>query len=145
MHRDPASSKCKVMPLGRWIGTLEQEDIPLPYLKLTDHLDYLGVKFYAKYATTRKENGEILKKKVKDQIGSWKAGKFLPLTSRPWSINSYCLSKLWYRTACLDLIISDSTAITSSIKGWLYQDLLEKRQDIMVYRQPSMVALGSTM
>ena len=40
LHRDPASNKCKVMPLGRWIGTLEQENIPLPYLKLTDHLDY---------------------------------------------------------------------------------------------------------
>ena len=103
LHRDPDTDKCKVLLLGRWKGVLQQEDIPLPYLKITDHLDYLGCKLYSDYTATRKVNGEILRKKVKDQIGSWKAGKFLPLTSRPWSINCYCLSKLWYRTSCVDL------------------------------------------
>ena len=103
LHRDPASNKCKVLALGRWKGTLTQEDIPLPYLKLTDHLDYLGCRLYANYNATRRENGEILKQRVKDQVGSWKSGKFLPITSRPWSLNTYCLSKLWYRTGCLDM------------------------------------------
>ena len=79
---------------------------------------------------------------MRDQIGSWKAGKFLALTSRPWSINSYCLSKLWYRTACIDLRAGDSDAITSNIKGWLYQDLLEKPQEMMIYRQPDQGGLG---
>ena len=142
LHRDPASNKCKMLPLGRWKGTLEQEDVPLPYLKLTDHLDYLGCKLYANYNTTRRENGEILKKKVKDQIGSWKSGKFLPLTSRPWSINIYCYSKLWYRTSCLDLRVGDSTAITSSVKGWLFQDMLEKPQEMVTYRQAELGGLG---
>ena len=116
LHRDPASNKCKVLALGRWKGTLQQEDIPLPYLKLTDHLDYLGCILYANYCATRRENGEILKKKVKDLIGSWKSGKFLPLTSRPWSLNTYCLTKLWYRTGCLDMRIGDSSGITSSAR-----------------------------
>ena len=141
MHRDPASNKCKMMALGRWKGTLTQEDIPLPYLKLSDHLDYLGCKLYANYTKTRQQNGEILKKKVKDQLGSWKAGKFLPLTSRPWSINTYCLSKCWYKTGCLDLRLGDSTAITSNVKGWLYQDMLEKPQEMMMYRQVHNVKL----
>ena len=30
-----------MLALGRWKGTLVQEDIPLPYLKLTANLDYL--------------------------------------------------------------------------------------------------------
>ena len=60
------SKMCKMLALGRWKGTLEQEDIPLPYLKLTDHLDYLGVRLFANYSATRRENGEILKKKVKE-------------------------------------------------------------------------------
>ena len=30
LHRDPASNKCKMLALGRWKGTLQQEDIPLP-------------------------------------------------------------------------------------------------------------------
>ena len=135
LHRDPASNKCKFLPLGRWKGTLEQEDIPLPYLKLTDHLDFLGCKLFANYNATRRENGEILKKKVKDKINKWKSGKFMPLTLRPWSLNTYCLSKLWYRTACVDLRVGDSNTITSSIKGWLYQDLLIKPQEIMMFRQ----------
>ena len=142
LHRNPATEKCKVMVMGRWKGTLQQEDIPLPYLKLTDHLDYLGCKLYATYSATRKENGDILKKKVKDQLAGWKAGKFLPLTSRPWSLNTYCLSKLWYKTGCIDLRIGDSNTITSSVKGWLYQDLLQKPQEMMAYRQVELGGLG---
>ena len=142
LHRDPDTEKCKVMVLGRWKGTLQQEDIPLPYLKLTDHLDYLGCKQYSNYTVTRRENGEILKKKVKDQMSSWKAGKFLPLTSRPWSLNCYCFSKLWYRTGCIDLRIGDINAITSLAKGWMYQDLLQKPQEMMAYRQIELGGLG---
>ena len=62
--------KCKVLLLGRWKGVLQQEDIPLPYLKITDHLDYLGVKLYADYSTTRRVNGEPMQKIVKDQMNS---------------------------------------------------------------------------
>ena len=89
LHRDPASNTCKMLALGRLKGTLEQEDIPLPYLKLTYHLDYLGVRLYSNYNATRRENREILKQRVKGRIGSWKSGKFLPLTSIPWSINTF--------------------------------------------------------
>ena len=142
LHRNPASNKCKVLLLGRWKGTLQQEDIPLPYLKVTDHLDFLGCKLFANYCATRRENGEILKKKVKDQIGSWKSGKFLQLTSRPWSLNSYCLPKLWYRTGCIDLRVGDSSAITSTIKSWLFQDMLEKPQEMVTFRQVELGGLG---
>jgi hypothetical protein len=105
-------------------------------------LDYLGCKLFANYNATRRENGEILKQKVKDQIGSWRSGKFLPLTSRPWSLNTYCLPKSWYRTACLDLRVGDSAAITSSVKSWLYQDMLEKPQEQVMYRQVNLGGLG---
>ena len=142
LHRNPASNKCKVLALGRWKGTLQQEDIPLPYLKLTDHLDFLGCKLYANYSASRRENGEILKKKVKDLIGFWKTGKFLPLTSRPWSINTFCLPKLWYKTGCLDIRVGDSSAITSTIKSWLFQDMLEKPQEMVTYRQVGLGGLG---
>ena len=97
---------------------------------------------YANYGVTRRENGEILKNKVKIKINSWKAGKFMPLTLRPWSINTFCLSKLWYRTACLDLRVGDSTAIASSVKSWLYQDLLIKPQEMIMYREVSEGGLG---
>ena len=142
LHRNPDTNKCKILALGRWKGTLQQEDIPLPHLKLTDHLDYLGVQLYADYSKTRKANGEALQNKVKDKINSWKSGKFLPLTSRPWSLNSFCLSKLWYRTACIDLRIGDSDTIQSSIKSWLYQDMILKPQEMVLYRPTSLGGLG---
>ena len=142
LHRNPVSNKCKILTLSRWKCTLEQEDIPLSYLKITDHLDFLGVKLYATYSNTRRENGEILKKRIRDKIGSWKAGKFLPLTSRPWSLNTYSLPKLWYKTSCIDLRVGDSDAITSSIKGWLYQDMLLKPPEMMMYRPVELGGLG---
>ena len=32
LHCDPASKKCKFLPLARWRGTLHEEDIPCPYM-----------------------------------------------------------------------------------------------------------------
>ena len=34
LHCDPASKKFKLLPLARWRGTLQQDDIPCPY----DHI-----------------------------------------------------------------------------------------------------------
>ena len=45
-HRDPASQKCKVTPLGDWKEWLNQETVPLPFLLVSDHLDILGVKIF---------------------------------------------------------------------------------------------------
>ena len=38
LHRDPVNKKCKFIPLARWRGTLEQEDIPCNYMTISDHL-----------------------------------------------------------------------------------------------------------
>ena len=51
LHRDPTSGKVKLLPLGRWKGTLQQEDLPLKYVALSDHLDMVGVQLKATYAT----------------------------------------------------------------------------------------------
>ena len=65
LHRNPASNKCKFLALGKWRNKLAQDEIPLPYLKLTDNLDYLGCKLYANYGETRSTNGQILKQKIR--------------------------------------------------------------------------------
>ena len=80
-------------------------------------MDILGVKLYARYASTRAENGEILVKKVSDIINRWKSGKFLPLTDRPKSVNTFALSKLWYRAAAIDFKNGDIEKIESKIKS----------------------------
>ena len=50
LHRDPALGKCKFMKLGRSRGTLNQEDIPLRYLVLSDSLEMVGVESYTSFA-----------------------------------------------------------------------------------------------
>ena len=128
LHRDPTSGKCKFLPLGRWRGLLEQEDIPLNYMVLTDSLDMVGVELKATWAQTKKVNGDIIQTRVTNTVNSWKSGKFMDMTSRPWSINSYALSKVWFKCHSVDLRVTDINSITSKVKRWLFQDQLEKNR-----------------
>ena len=45
LHRDPATEKVKFLPLGRWHGTLKQEDLPkeCSYISISDHLNFVGI------------------------------------------------------------------------------------------------------
>ena len=136
LHRDPASQKCKFLPLGRWRRTLQQEDLPptCQYMIISDHLDMVGVQLKATWTQTRKCNGDIVQERVSNTINSWRAGKFMPLTMRPWSVNCYALSKVWFKCGTVDLRISDITAISSSVKSWLYADLFEKPSEAIMCR-----------
>ena len=142
MHRDPASGKCKFLALGRWRGTLQQEDLPCNFFTLSDHLDMLGVTLKATYMSTRKANGDELQSKMKNVVGPWKAGKFMQLTLRPHSLNCYAFSKLWHRSTSIDLRVGDIVAINKQAKAWLYADLLEKPGELALYRQPKQGGLG---
>ena len=64
LHRDPATGKCKVLPLGRWKNNLQQEDIGLPYLKICDSLSMVGVELTASWQSTRKINNDDLQLRV---------------------------------------------------------------------------------
>ena len=142
LHRDPLNKKCKFLPLGKWRTQLKQEDIPCDYMTLSDHLDMVGVTLMATWAKTRKVNGDVLQERVKNTIRPWKAGKFLPLTQRGWSLNCYALSKVWFRSRCVDLRICDTNAITSSCKSWLLQDMFEKPAEMILHRPLHYGGLG---
>ena len=117
MHRDPSSGKCKFLALGRWRGTLSQEDLPCNFFSLSDHLDMLGVTLKATYTTTRKANGGELQEKIKNVVGPWRAGKFMPLTMRPHSLNCYAFSKLWHKCSNIDLRLGDIAAINKQAQS----------------------------
>ena len=142
LHRDPAAGKVKFLALGRWRGTLTQEDLPHQYIQLSDHLDFVGVELRATFIQTRKANGEQLQNKVKNTVGPWKAGRFMPLTLRPYTANTYALSKVWFKCSSLNLRAQDITAINSQVKSWLYQDCLEKPSELVLYRKPEDGGLG---
>ena len=122
LHRDPESGKCKFLALGKERNNLRQESTPCNYMVLLDKLDMVGVELKATAMQTRKVNGDMLQSRIKNLIGSWQAGKFMPLIQRPWSINSYALSKVWFKCSSVDLRTQDSSSITSNIKTWLYAD-----------------------
>ena len=70
LHRDPQSNKVKFLPLGRWQGTLRQEDIPAQcnYVTLTDHLDMLGLPLFATSRKTIKYSGDDLQSRIKNMV-----------------------------------------------------------------------------
>ena len=66
----------------------------------------------------------------------------MPLTMRPWSINCYVLSKVWFKCGSVDLRVADITSINKSIKSWLYADLLEKPSELVMCRPSTQGGLG---
>ena len=66
----------------------------------------------------------------------------MPLVLRPWSTNSYVMSKVWFRCGSVDLRVGDISAINSSVKSWLYADLLEKPSESVMCRPASHGGLG---
>ena len=142
LHRDPVKGKCKALLLGRWKGVLQQEDIGYPHFRITDSLAFIGVRLTASWQRTRKENNDELLDRVKSTIGAWKAGKFLPLICRPFSVNSYCLSRIWFCTHTVDLRVGDIESITSTVKQYIYRDMLEKPGELLLYRPTDQGGLG---
>ena len=140
----PASKKCKLLPLGKWRTSLKQTDLPLncQYLVLSDHLDMVGVELRATWTQTRKANGDKIQEKVSKTIGPWRTRKFMSLTMRPSSINSFVLSKVWFRCGSVDLRVADIGAVNSSIKSWLYSDMFEKPSEIVMCRPTKYGGLG---
>ena len=114
----------------------------MQYVRLTDQLSMLGVVLTAKYVNTRRINAESVKERVSSLIGSWKSGRFMPLSQRPWSLNSYALPLVWYKCGSIDLRESDYTKLTSLIKSWMYGDLLEKPEELCLYRGRKQGGLG---
>ena len=85
-------------------------------------------------AKTRQKNGTALQNKISSLSGSWRSGKFMPLTSRPFSANCYALSKVWYRCHCVNLRESDISGINSSVKKWPYADMFLKPEESVLFR-----------
>ena len=96
----------------------------------------------ATFAKTRKVNCDSIKENLSSLIGSWKSGRFLPFSQRPWSINSYALPLVWYRCHCIDLRAGDFTEMSSVLKSCLYEDLLEKPEELMMVKPRSEGGLG---
>ena len=115
-------------------GTLQQEDIPLRYMVLSESLEMVGVELKASWLQTRKANGDIIQNRLSNIVNVWKSGKFMDLSCKPWSLNTYALTKVWFRCHTVDLRVSDISSVTSKVKSWLFQDHLEKPEEMILFR-----------
>ena len=103
---------------------------------------HMDVTLKATLSQTRKINGDALQKRVESTVKPWKAGKFMPITQRGWSLNSFALSKVWFRTRCFDLRVCDIKKINSACKSWLYQDRFAKPEELVLHRPHHYGGLG---
>ena len=108
-------------------------DIPCTNMILTEELDMVGVELRATWTQTRKVNGDAIQKRVSNKTNQWKGGKFIPLSMRSWSINTYCLSKVWFKSHSVDLRVLDITSINRAVKSWLYADMFFKPEELILY------------
>ena len=63
----------------------------------------MKIELIATYQQTRKVNGDQLQSRFNNTVGPWKAGRFMPLTLRPFSANNYALSKVWFKCSSINL------------------------------------------
>ena len=134
LHRDPATKKCQVLPLGRW-SNWKQSDVPLDYMAVVDEINLLGVKLARNIAKTRATNGDELTKKVQTTIGCYKAGRFSPLVCRPYTANTFVMSKISYRSSVVNLRLADTNKIQAMVKQWITQHLLLKPPEVLLFRE----------
>ena len=66
----------------------------------------------------------------------------MPVVCRPFSVNAYALSKVWFRTHSVDLRMGDIRTIKSQCKSYVYQDMLEKPSELVLYRKVEDGGLG---
>ena len=90
----------------------------------------------------KRDNGEIGVKRVKNTTSNWKTGKRMHLSMKPWSLNQYCLAKVWYRTKSVPSGSGHIKKITSAMKQWLYQDMYIKPEEAVMFRPRHMGGLG---
>ena len=102
-------------------------------MTISDHLDMMGVELRATWTQTRKANCDIVQDRVEKTVRQWKSGKFMPLTMRGWSMNSYCLLKVWFRAHCVHLRQLDVNKINSNVKSWIYGDQFLKPEETFLF------------
>ena len=114
LHRDPTTKKCQLLPLGKW-SKWSQQQSPLDYLRVVEEINFLGVILGKTSSKSRALNGDFLTSKVKTKIASYKAGRHIPLVCRPFTVNTYILSKLTYKASIFNRRVRDVNTLVARL------------------------------
>ena len=141
-HRNPLTQKCKVTLFGPWKQKFNQENIPLPFLQVTDHLDILGVSIYENWRKTQKENGSKIVNKVNRVADKWKGGRFYDYLLRPHIVNTYLYSNVWYAASVVDFQLGHLDEIQKKGNHYVHADCFLKPQNVANYLPRNQMGLG---
>ena len=75
------------MGIGKY-KELKQSDIPVDYISVVEEINFLGVTIAKTTCKSRTLNGELLLEKTTKSINSFKAGRNMPMTSKPFAANT---------------------------------------------------------
>ena len=142
LHRSLHRDKVRFLALGRWKGTLQQEDIPFPFIKLSEQLDFIGVTLTATFMQTRRLNCEVIEKRVCDTVNAWRGGKFMSIVERGHSVNTYAFSKAVFRCSSIPLRAETEARVHGVARVWMMQDCYEKPAATVLHRAPEDGGLG---
>ena len=79
---------------------------------------------------------------MREATNAFKAGRFLPLTSRPWVANTYLMSRTSYRSCAFNFRQQDIQRIQAATKSWITHGYLLKPNELLLYRDPADGGLG---
>ena len=100
----------------------------------------VDVKLKSSFLQTRKVNCDELQDKVRNVIGPWKGGKFMPLSLRSHSINTYCLSKVWFKCPSINLRVCDHARSLPPLKAGCSKTSLLNQKTLSFTGQDSLEA-----
>ena len=84
--------------------------------------------------SSRVINGEELVQRERETTNAFKAGRFLPLTSRPWVANTYLMSRINYHSCAFNFRQQDIQRIQAATKNKITQGYLLKPNELLLYR-----------
>ena len=132
-HRDPNSQKCKVTPFGKWKQWLTQENVPLPFLLVTETLEILGVKIFESYSDTRRDFGSKMVEKIEAISNKWKGGRFYDFLLRPHVVNTYLFSNVWHKGSVIELLCEHSDKIQSLGNNYIFRGCYFRPEKVVNY------------
>ena len=80
--------------------------------------------------------------RIRKTTNSFKSGRFMPVTTRPWVSSVFLMSRINYRTCALNLRQQDIQRISSAVKSWVMQGFLIRPPENILFRNTAEGGLG---
>jgi hypothetical protein len=143
LHRGIDSGKVRLLPLGRWQTTLTQADMPHPFIRLSNSLDFLGVVLKGKTKLTMRENNKNMVDKVAKRVRPWRGGRHMTISYRGLTVNIYAYSTVAHMWCSMPVTMTSQKEMSKEVRKWLLQDSFIKPAVEALHRPRNEGGLGA--